>query len=68
MSLCKPATCRPRPPAAGLLLNNLSVFHGCDIVFDSMDVPEAALDSCRNVDPGAMVGSSLWTHLLGTCG
>ena len=42
---------------AGLLLNNLSVFHGCDIVFDSMDVPEAALDSCRNVDASAMVGS-----------
>ncbi|PRW32517.1 condensin complex subunit 2 [Chlorella sorokiniana] len=41
--------------AKGLLLNNLSVFHGCDIVFDSMDVPEAALDACRNVDPGAMV-------------
>ncbi|KAI7835644.1 hypothetical protein COHA_010458 [Chlorella ohadii] len=41
--------------ARGLLLNNLSVFHGCDIVFDSMDVPEAALDACRNVDPGAMV-------------
>lgn len=68
MSLCKPATCRPRSSAAGLLLNNLSVFHGCDIVFDSMDVPEAALDSCRNVDPGAMVGSSLWTRLLGLRG
>ncbi len=54
------ASVHPKPGpstshAAGLLLNNLSVFHGCDIVFDSMDVPEAALDACRNVDPGAMV-------------
>jgi len=31
--------------AQGLLLNNLSVFHGCDIVFDSMDIPEEAVDS-----------------------
>lgn len=29
--------------AAGLLLNNLSVFRGCDIVFDSADVPEDAV-------------------------
>jgi len=30
--------------AKGLLLNNLSVYRGCDLVFDSMDVPEAAAD------------------------
>jgi condensin complex subunit 2 len=30
--------------AKGLLLNNLSVYRGCEIVFDSMDVPEAAID------------------------
>ncbi len=29
---------------AGLLLNNLSVYRGCEIVFDSMDVPEQAVD------------------------
>lgn len=28
---------------AGLLLNTLSVFRGCEIVFDSLDVPEEAL-------------------------
>lgn len=28
---------------AGLLLNNLSVFRGCEIVFDSADVPEEAI-------------------------
>ena len=30
--------------AGGLLLNTLSVYHGCEIVFDSMDVPEAAIN------------------------
>ena len=34
--------------ASGLLLNNLSVYRGCEIVFDSMDVPEAALDDSTN--------------------
>ena len=39
--------------AHGLLLNNLSVYKGCNIVFDSMDVPDravgdAALDDARN--------------------
>lgn len=29
--------------AHGLLLNNLSVYKGCNIVFDSMDVPERAV-------------------------
>ncbi|KAK9819705.1 hypothetical protein WJX72_001485 [[Myrmecia] bisecta] len=31
--------------AKGLLLNNLSVFCGCEVVFDSNDVPERAIDS-----------------------
>ena len=39
-----PGPAPPRPltshPPAGLLLNNLSVYRGCEIVFDSMDVPE----------------------------
>ena len=35
--------------AHGLLLNNLSVYQGCNIVFDSMDIPDRAVDS-RNHD------------------
>lgn len=31
--------------AQGLLLNNLSVYHGCEIVFDSSDVPDKALSA-----------------------
>lgn len=31
--------------AHGLLLNNLSVYQGCNIVFDSMDIPDRAVDS-----------------------
>jgi hypothetical protein len=31
------------------------VYHGCDIVFDSMDVPELALDAAEQQDPLAMV-------------
>ena len=34
--------------ARGLLLNNLSVYRGCELVFDSMDVPEAAVDDMDN--------------------
>ena len=30
--------------AHGLLLNNLSVYQGCSIVFDSMDVPDRSID------------------------
>lgn len=41
--------------AKGLLLNNLSVYRGCEIVFDSMDVPERALESAEEGDPHAMV-------------
>ncbi|EFN54475.1 hypothetical protein CHLNCDRAFT_135132 [Chlorella variabilis] len=41
--------------ARGLLLNNLSVFRGCDIVFDSMDVPEKVLDGAQQLDPRATV-------------
>lgn len=29
--------------SAGLLLNNLSVYHGCEIVFDSSEVPDQAV-------------------------
>ncbi|KAL4421403.1 hypothetical protein ABPG75_010694 [Micractinium tetrahymenae] len=41
--------------AKGLLLNNLSVYRGCEIVFDSMDVPERALDAAEEGDAHAMV-------------
>ena len=47
----------PPPPRAGLLLNNLSVFRGCDIVFDSMDVPEKVLDGAQQLDPRATVSA-----------
>lgn len=36
--------------AKGLLLNNLSVYRGCELVFDSMDVPEAALDETEGAN------------------
>lgn len=42
--------------ARGLLLNNLSVYQGCNLVFDSLDVPDTAVgrvsvvDSSRNQD------------------
>lgn len=42
---------------AGLLLNNLSVFRGCDIVFDSSDVPEDALAGEAAVLPDMQVGT-----------
>ena len=32
-------------PYVGLLLNNLSVYSGCQIIFDSSDVPEQALSA-----------------------
>ncbi|PSC75846.1 condensin complex subunit 2 [Micractinium conductrix] len=41
--------------AKGLLLNNLSVYRGCEIVFDSMDVPESALDDVQHGDALATV-------------
>jgi len=44
------------PAPAGLLLNNLSVYRGCEIVFDSMDVPESALDGALPADAAALVG------------
>lgn len=37
--------------AKGLLLANLGVYAGCDIVFDSMDVPEAAVDAATAAEP-----------------
>lgn len=39
--------------AKGLLLANLSVYAGCDIVFDSMDVPEEAVDAAALAAPPA---------------
>lgn len=42
--------------ARGLLLNNLSVYQGCNLVFDSLDVPDTAVgrvsmgDASRNQD------------------
>lgn len=47
---------RALPTTAGLLLNNLSVYRGCEIVFDSMDVPERALEGGEEGDPHATVG------------
>lgn len=34
---------------AGLLLNNLSVYHGCEIVFDSSEVPDQAMSVATDV-------------------
>lgn len=39
--------------AKGLLLANLSVYRGCDIVFDSMDVPEQAGEAAATVAQAA---------------
>ena len=39
--------------AKGLLLANLSVYRGCDIVFDSMDVPEQAGEAAAAVAQAA---------------
>ncbi len=35
---------------AGLLLNNLSVYRGCEVLFDSLEVPEDALDEPQPED------------------
>ena len=35
--------------SAGLLLNNLSVYHGCEIVFDSSEVPGQAMSVATDV-------------------
>ena len=41
---------------AGLLLNNLSVYRGCEVLFDSLEVPEDALDEAmQQEDPATMV-------------
>ncbi len=51
--------------AKGLLLNTLSVFHGCEIVFDSQEVPEKIMKfqdkvdaECTSVDLSFMKGKS----------
>lgn len=43
---------------AGLLLNNLSVFRGCEIVFDSADVPEEAILAAGSSVGDVQVSSS----------
>ena len=42
---------------AGLLLNHLSVYHGCEIVFDSSEVPDQAMSAATDV-PDVQVCSS----------
>ncbi len=43
----------------GLLLNNLSVYRGCEVLFDSLEVPEDAVDEADQREaPDAMVGWS----------
>lgn len=44
--------------AKGLLLNNLSVFRGCEIVFDSGDIPDRG-----SAKPGPNPGSDKWVNL-----
>ncbi|GAQ79827.1 Chromosome condensation complex Condensin subunit H [Klebsormidium nitens] len=44
--------------AKGLLLNNLSVFRGCEIVFDSGDIPDRG-----SAKPGPNPGSDKWANL-----
>ena len=48
---------------AGLLLNTLGVYGGCDIVFDSNDVPETALDgpAGQHVAAGTVSASPPWS-------
>ena len=60
---------------AGLLLHNLSVFRGCEIVFDSTDVPDrvTADDSAQDADAKVSslesagqqisVHARMWTHM-----
>ena len=44
---------------AGLLLNNLSVYRGCEVLFDSLEVPEDAVDEADQRDaPDTMVRRS----------
>ena len=46
-------------PCAGLLLHNLSVYRGCEVLFDSLEVPEEAIDEADQRDaPNVMVGWS----------
>ena len=45
------------PGRAGLLLNNLSVYRGCEVLFDSLEVPEDAVDEAtQQDDPEILVG------------
>lgn len=47
--------------SAGLLLNNLSVYHGCEIVFDSSEVPDQAMAVATDV-PDVQVGITAADH------
>ena len=49
--------------SVGLLLNNLSVYHGCEIVFDSCEVPEQAIAAAMQV-PDVQVCSHAPLFLL----
>lgn len=49
--------------AKGLLLNNLSVYRGCEIVFDSMDIPDANVE-LSNAESAGMENSSVALEAL----
>ncbi|KAL3158170.1 hypothetical protein ABBQ32_011759 [Trebouxia sp. C0010 RCD-2024] len=49
--------------AKGLLLNNLSVYHGCEIVFDSSEVPDQAMAAAIHV-PDVQLDCSIWQEQI----
>ncbi|KAL0027978.1 hypothetical protein WJX79_007636 [Trebouxia sp. C0005] len=49
--------------AKGLLLNNLSVYHGCEIVFDSSEVPEQAMAAATQVSD-VQLDCSAWQRQI----
>ncbi|DBA88599.1 TPA: hypothetical protein ACH3X1_004246 [Trebouxia sp. C0004] len=49
--------------AKGLLLNNLSVYHGCEIVFDSSEVPDQAMAAATQV-PDVQLDCSAWQRQI----
>jgi hypothetical protein len=46
----------------GLLLNNLSVYSGCQIIFDSSDVPEQALSAAGRGPADVQARSTVTVH------
>ena len=53
---------------AGLLLNNLSVYSGCEIVFDSSEVPSQAVEAADDVEDVQVASSTnkvMFQKLLG---